>query len=64
MEGVRMDDAQILAKATIAAAIIQSRGIDPEGLASPNKDISNHKLAHLRELTERIYNALTGSEST
>jgi hypothetical protein len=23
-----------------------------------NKDISNHKLAHLRELTERIYAAL------
>jgi hypothetical protein len=57
--GGRMSDAQILAKATIAAAIIQSRGIDPEGLASQNKDISNHKLARLRELVDRIYNALT-----
>ena len=53
-----MNDAQILAKATIAAALIQSRGIDPEGLASQNKDISNHKLARLRELTDRIYQAL------
>jgi hypothetical protein len=53
-----MTDAQIQAKAIIAAAIIQSRGIDPEGLASTNKDISNNKLSHLRELTDRIYNAL------
>jgi hypothetical protein len=53
-----VNDAQIQAKATIAAALIQSRGIDPEALASLNKDISNHKLAHLRELTERIYAAL------
>ena len=53
-----MNDAHIQAKATIAAALIQSRGIDPEGLASSNKDISNHKLAHLRELTERIFTAL------
>ena len=53
-----MNDAHIQAKATIAAALIQSRGIDPESLASLNKDISNHKLAHLRELTERIYAAL------
>jgi hypothetical protein len=53
-----MTDAQIQAKATIAAALIQSRGIDPEGLASMNKDISNHKLAHLRELTDRIYLAI------
>jgi hypothetical protein len=53
-----MSDAQIHAKAVIAAAIIQSRGVDVEGLASNNKDISNHKLAHLRELTERIYAAL------
>ena len=56
-----MNDAQILAKATIAAAIIQSRGIDPEGLASQNRDISNHKLARLRELTDRIYEALAGT---
>ena len=53
-----MTDAQIQAKAIIAAAIIQSRGVDIEGLASLNRDISNHKLAHLRELTDRIYNAL------
>ncbi|HEY1909894.1 MAG TPA: hypothetical protein VGG73_03150 [Vicinamibacterales bacterium] len=53
-----MTDGQIQAKAIIAAAIIQSRGIDPEGLASTNKDISNKKLSHLRELTDRIYNAL------
>lgn len=59
-----MTDAQIQAKATIAAALIQSRGIDPEGLASQNKDISNHKLAHLRDLTERIYHALAADSST
>jgi hypothetical protein len=59
-----MNDAQMLAKATIAAAIIQSRGIDPEGLASQNKDISNHKLARLRELTNRIYQALAEDEGT
>jgi hypothetical protein len=53
-----MTDGQIQAKATIAAALIQSRGIDPESLASLNKDISNHKLVHLRDLTERIYAAL------
>jgi hypothetical protein len=58
-----MTDAHIQAKATIAAAIIQSRGIDPEALASQNKDISNHKLAHLRELTERIFLALTADAS-
>jgi hypothetical protein len=27
-------------------------------MASLNKDISGHKLAHLRELTERIYAVL------
>ena len=53
-----MTDAQIQAKATIAAALIQSRSIDAEALGSLNKDISNHKLAHLRELTERIYAAI------
>ena len=58
-----MTDTQIQAKATIAAALIQSRGIDAEGLASLNKDISNHKLAHLRELTERIYVALAAGSS-
>jgi len=59
-----MTDAQILAKATIAAAIIQSRGIDPEALASLNKDISSHKLAHLRDLTERIYLAIASDASS
>ena len=58
-----MSDAQIHAKAVIAAAIIQSRGVDVEGLASNNRDISNHKLAHLRELTERIYAALSSGSS-
>ena len=53
-----MTDAQVQAKVTIAAALIQSRAIDPEPLMSLNKDISNHKLAHLRDLTERIYAAL------
>jgi len=53
-----MSDEQIHAKAVIAAAIIQSRGVDIEGLASVNKDLSNRKLAHLQDLTERIYNAL------
>ena len=53
-----MTDAQIQARATIAAALIQSRSIDAETLGSLNRDISNHKLAHLRELTDRIYNAL------
>jgi hypothetical protein len=51
-------DLQIQAKAVIAAALIQTRCIDPESLASLNKDISNHKLTHLRDLTNRIYAAL------
>lgn len=55
-----MTDGQIQAKAIIAAALIQSRAIDPEPLASLNKDIASHKLAHLRDLTERIYLALSG----
>jgi hypothetical protein len=54
-----MTDAQIHAKAVIAAALIESRTVDPQGLASSNKDISNNKLAHLRDLTERIYRVLT-----
>lgn len=58
-----MTDAQIQAKATIAAALIQSRSIDAEALGSLNKDISNHKLAHLRDLTERIYAALAAGSS-
>jgi len=59
-----MTDAQIQAKATIAAALIQSRSVDTEALGSLNKDISNHKLAHLRDLTERIYAALTTASSS
>jgi hypothetical protein len=58
-----MTDAQIHTKAIIAAALIQSRAIDPEPLASLNKDISTHKLAHLRELTDRIYNAIASDPS-
>lgn len=58
-----MTDGEIQAKAIIAAALIQSRAIDPGPLASPNKDISNHKLAHLRDLTERIYTALAAEPS-
>ena len=58
-----MTDAQIHAKAIIAAALIQSRSIDPEALASTNKDISNHKLVHLRDLTERIYLVLAADAS-
>ena len=53
-----MTDAEIHAKAIIAAALIQRPAIDPGPLASPNKDNSKNKLAHLRELTERIYGAL------
>jgi hypothetical protein len=59
-----MTDAQIQAKAIIAAALIQSRAIDPEAMASLNKDISGHKLGHLRELTDRIYSALSADSST
>jgi hypothetical protein len=58
-----MTDAQVQAKAIIAAALIQCRTIDAEGLASLNKDISNHKLTHLRELTDRIYAALAANSS-
>jgi hypothetical protein len=59
-----MTESQIQAKAIIAAALIQSRGVDPEGLASNNKDISKHKLAHLKELTDRIYTALAEEPHT
>ena len=59
-----MTDAQIHAKAVIAAAIIQSRGVDIEGLASSNKDVSNRKVQHLRELTERIYAAVSSDSSS
>ncbi len=54
-----MTDSEILARATIAAALISSRAIDPQPLASANKDISAHKLTTLRDLTDRIYNALS-----
>ena len=57
--GAFMNDAHIHARAIIAAALIQSRAIDAEGLASGNKDISNHKLVHLRDLTNRIFAAIT-----
>jgi hypothetical protein len=53
-----MTDAEIQARATIAAALVQSRAIDPEGIASKNKDISSHKLAHLRDLVDRIYQTI------
>jgi hypothetical protein len=58
-----MTDAQIQAKAIIAAALIQSRAIDPEAMASLNKDISGHKLGHLRDLTDRIYSAISADSS-
>jgi hypothetical protein len=58
-----MTDAEIRTKAIIAAALIQSRTIDPEGLASGNKAISDHKLAHLRDLTERIYSVIATEPS-
>jgi len=54
-----MTDAQIHVKAIIAAALLQSRTFDAETLASPNRSISDHKLQHLKELTDRIYLALT-----
>jgi hypothetical protein len=59
-----MNDAQIQARAVIAAALIQSRAVDPEGLGSANKDISQHKLARLRELTDRIYDAIAAGPGT
>ena len=59
-----MTDAQIQAKATIAAALISSRVIDPEGLASGLKEVSEHKLTRLRELTDRIYEAIAAGHET
>ena len=53
-----MNDVQIQAKAIIAAALIQSRAVDAEGLASGNRDISKHKMTHLRDLTNRIFAAI------
>ena len=55
-----MIDSEIQTKAIIAAALIQSRAIDPEGIASGNKEISEKKVAHLRDLTDRIYFAIAG----
>lgn len=57
-----MTDGEIHARAIIAAALIQSRAIDPEGIASGNKAISEHKLTHLRDLTQKIYAALTAEK--
>jgi hypothetical protein len=59
-----MTDAQIQARATIAAALISSRVIDPEGLASGLKEVSEHKLIRLRELTDRIYEAIAAGRET
>ena len=59
-----MTDAQLQVKAIIAAVLIGSRAIDPEGLVSLNKDISNHKLAHLRDLTDRIYSAIAEEDGS
>ena len=59
-----MTDAQIQAKTTIAAALISSRVIDREGLASGLKDASEHKLTRLRELTDRIYEAIAAGRET
>jgi hypothetical protein len=53
-----MTDSQIHARAIIAAALIQSRAIDPEGIASGNREISDKKLAHLRDLASRIFSAI------
>ena len=54
-----MNEVELQARATIAAALINSRAFEAEGLASLNKDISNKKLAHLCELTERVLRALS-----
>lgn len=58
-----MTDGQIQAKAIICAALIQSRTFDVDALGSVNKSISDHKLAHLKDLTGRIYEAIIGGES-
>lgn len=59
-----MSDAQIQARAIIAAALIQTRAIDADSLASGNKDIRDHKVAHLRDLTDRIYAAIAADRET
>jgi hypothetical protein len=57
-----MTDGQIQAKAIICAALIQSRTFDVDALGSANKSISDHKLAHLKDLTGRIYEAIIGGQ--
>lgn len=57
-----MTDAQVQTKAIIAAALIQSRAVDPEGLGSGLKDVAEHKLRRLRELTNRIYGAIASED--
>jgi hypothetical protein len=57
-----MTDAQVQTKAIIAAALIQSRAVDPEGLGSGIKDVAEHKLRRLRELTNRIYDAIASED--
>jgi hypothetical protein len=58
-----MTDGHVQAKAIICAALIQSRAFDVDTLGSPNKAISDHKMAHLRDLTDRIYDAIIGGHS-
>jgi hypothetical protein len=57
-----MTDNEIHTRAVIAAALIQSRAVDPEGIASGNKAISDHKLTHLRDLTQKIYAAISSEK--
>ena len=57
-----MTEAQVQTKAIIAAALIQSRAVDPEGLGSGLKDVAEHKLRRLRELTNRIYDAIASGD--
>ena len=59
-----MTDAQVQTKAIIAAALIQSRAVDPEGLGSGIKDVAEHKLRRLRELTNRIYDAIASEDDS
>jgi hypothetical protein len=58
-----MTDGQLQAKAIICAALIQSRIFDVDALGSLNKSISDHKLAHLKDLTGRIYEAIAAGHS-
>ena len=54
-----MTDAQIQLEPR-SLQLIQSRALTP-GAGIAEQDISNHKLAHLKDLTERIYLALTAA---